>query len=100
MAAYKTHQITERHRHRFELNNAYREVLQNSGFVVGGVSPDGNLVETGEVKDHLFMVGVQYHPEFLSRPNRPHPLFAEFVGAAGKTIREGGQQPLPLDNVN
>tara|TARA_B100000315_G_scaffold237670_1_gene254666 strand:- start:494 stop:2137 length:1644 start_codon:yes stop_codon:yes gene_type:complete len=100
MAAYKTPQISERHRHRFELNNAYREALRKSGLVVGGVSPDGNLVETGEVRDHPFMVGVQFHPEFLSRPNRPHPLFAEFVGAAGKTIREGGQRPLPLDNVN
>ena len=100
MAAYKTHQVTERHRHRFELNNTYREVLQNSGLVVGGISPDGNLVETGEVSGHPFMVGVQFHPEFLSRPPRPHPLFAEFVGAAGKTIREGGQRPLPLDSGN
>jgi CTP synthase len=100
MAAYKTHQVTERHRHRFELNNTYREVLQNSGLVVGGISPDGNLVETGEVSGHPFMVGVQFHPEFLSRPTRPHPLFAEFVGAAGKTIREGGQRPLPLDSGN
>jgi CTP synthase len=100
MAAYKSHQIVERHRHRFELNNAYREELQKSGLVVGGISPDGQLVETGEVRDHPFMVGVQYHPEFLSRPNRPHPLFSEFVGAAGKTIREGGQRPLLLDNAS
>jgi CTP synthase len=100
MAAYKTHQVTERHRHRFELNNAYREDLQSSGLVVGGISPDGELVEAGEVRGHPFMVGVQFHPEFLSRPNRPHPLFSEFVGAAGKTIREGSQRPLPLDNGN
>ena len=94
--AYGTDVVMERHRHRFELNNAYREPLENSGLIVGGLSPDGKLVEAGEVKGHPFMVGVQYHPEFKSRPNRPHPLFVDFVGAAKKTIREGGQQPLPL----
>jgi len=99
MAAYQSPMVTERHRHRFELNNAYREAFSNSGFVVGGVSPDGNLVETGEVKDHPFMVGVQFHPEFQSRPNRPHPLFSEFVGAAKKTLREGAQRPLLLDSL-
>ncbi|PKB64227.1 MAG: CTP synthetase [SAR202 cluster bacterium Io17-Chloro-G2] len=95
-AAYGDGVANERHRHRFELNNSYRESLENSGFVIGGVSPDGNLVETGEIRDHPFMVGVQYHPEFQSRPNRPHPLFAGFIDAARKTIREGSQQPLPL----
>ncbi len=95
-AAYGNGVVNERHRHRFEINNAYREALENSGFVIGGVSPDGHLVETGEISDHPFMVGVQYHPEFLSRPNRPHPLFAGFIDAARKTIREGTQQPLPL----
>ena len=95
-AAYGNGVVHERHRHRFEINNAYRESLENSGFVIGGVSPDGHLVETGEIRNHPFMVGVQYHPEFQSRPNRPHPLFAAFVDAARKTIREGGQQPLPL----
>ena len=96
-AAYGTATIMERHRHRFELNNAYRESLESSGLIVGGLSPDGNLVETGEVRDHPFMVGTQYHPEFKSRPNRPHPLFSQFIGAAKKTIREGVQRPLPLD---
>ena len=96
MAAYKAPLVHERHRHRFELNNAYREALENSGFVIGGVSPDGNLVETGEVGQHPFMVGVQFHPEFQSRPNRPHPLFSEFIAAARQTIREGSQPPLPL----
>ncbi len=96
MAAYKAGEISERHRHRFELNNAYREALENSGFIIGGVSPDGNLVETGEVAKHPFMVGVQFHPEFRSRPNRPHPLFGQFIEAARQTIREGSQQPLPL----
>ena len=99
MAAYQSPVINERHRHRFELNNAYREALGNSGFIVGGLSPDGNLVETGEVRDHPFMVGVQFHPEFQSRPNRPHPLFSKFVGVAKETIREGAQRPLPLDTI-
>jgi len=98
--AYGSDLVSERHRHRFELNNAYREAFENSGLIIGGLSPDGKLVEVGEVQDHPFMVGVQYHPEFKSRPNRPHPLFAEFVNAAKQTVREGGQQPLPLDAVN
>ena len=100
MAAYKKPLITERHRHRFELNNAYREALANSGLVTGGLSPDGSLVEISEVRDHPYMVGVQFHPEFQSRPNRPHPLFTDFIGAAKQTIREGAQRPLPLDNVD
>jgi len=95
-AAYGNGVVSERHRHRFEINNSYREALENSGFIIGGVSPDGNLVEAGEVGGHPFMVGVQYHPEFQSRPNRPHPLFSAFIDAARKTIREGSQQPLPL----
>ena len=99
-SAYGTDLVSERHRHRFELNNAYREALESSGLMIGGLSPDGKLVEVGEVQEHPFMVGVQYHPEFKSRPTRPHPLFAEFVNAAKQTIREGGQQPLPLDAVN
>ena len=94
--AYGAEEVIERHRHRFELNNAYRELLESSGLIVGGVSPDGNLVEVGEVREHPFMLGVQYHPEFKSRPNRPHPLFNEFVNAAKKTIREGVQRPLPI----
>ena len=96
MAAYRESLVWERHRHRFELNNAYREALENSGLVMAGLSPDGELVETGEVKDHPYMVGVQFHPEFRSRPNRPHPLFSGFFAAAAGTIREGEQRPLPL----
>ncbi len=99
MAAYKAPLVTERHRHRFELNNAYREVFNDSGFVVGGLSPDGDLVETGEIVDHPFMVGVQFHPEFQSRPNRPHPLFTKFIGAATETLREGSQRRLPLKGL-
>ena len=96
MAAYQCSEVHERHRHRFEINNAYREALINSGLVIGGVSPDGNLVETGEVRDHPFMVGVQFHPEFQSRPDRPHPLFDNFICTAKDTIREGAQRPLPF----
>ena len=96
-AAYQTAEVLERHRHRFEVNNAYRENLEESGLIVGGLSPDGSLVETAEVRDHQFMVGVQFHPEFQSRPDRPHPLFRDFIGAAKETIREGGQRPLPLE---
>jgi CTP synthase len=99
-AAYEKGMVTERHRHRFEINNAYREDLENSGLIVGGVSPDGQLVETGEVRDHPFMLGVQFHPEFQSRPNRPHPLFSKFLGAAKHTIREGAQRPLPLGTMD
>ena len=94
--AYAQNLVQERHRHRFEINNAFREDLENVGLLTGGVSPDGNLVEIVEVAGHPFMMGVQFHPEFLSRPNRPHPLFREFVGAAKVTLREGAQPPLPL----
>ena len=79
---YGTRHISERHRHRYELNNDYRDVLRSSGLVLSGISPDGMLVEAVELKDHPFFVGVQYHPEFKSRPNRPHPLFIGFVKAA------------------
>ena len=79
---YKTGLISERHRHRYEFNNEFRSELQNAGLVISGTSPDGSLVETVEVGEHPFFVGVQYHPEFKSRPNKPHPLFLGFVGAA------------------
>ena len=74
--------ISERHRHRYEFNNDYREALSSAGLVISGLSPDGRLVETVELSDRPFYVGVQYHPEFKSRPNKPHPLFLGFVGAA------------------
>lgn len=75
-------QVQERHRHRFEFNNAYREVYTAHGMRFSGISPDQRLVEIAEVVDHPFMVGSQFHPEFLSRPNAPHPLFAAFIDAA------------------
>jgi CTP synthase len=74
--------ISERHRHRYEFNNDYRDRLTACGLTLSGISPDGRLVETVELSDRPFFVGVQYHPEFKSRPNRPHPLFLGFVGAA------------------
>ena len=81
-AAYQQEQVEERHRHRFEFNNAYREKLGEFGLKIAGLSPDGRLVEIVELADHPFMVGTQFHPEFLSRPNRPHPLFKAFLQAA------------------
>jgi CTP synthase len=80
--AYQDQVINERHRHRFEFNNEYREVLGQAGLVLSGLSPDGRLVEIAEIKDHPFMVGSQFHPEFKSRPTRPHPLFFTFIKAA------------------
>jgi CTP synthase len=94
--AYGTDLVNERHRHRFEVNNDYREQLEQAGFYASGVSPDGRLVEIMERRDHPFFVGVQFHPEFRSRPNRPHPIFRDFVGAAVQTLPEGAQRSLPL----
>jgi CTP synthase len=85
---YGEKEITERHRHRYEFNNDYREVLTKAGLVLSGISPDGNLVETVELEDHPFFLGVQYHPEFKSRPNRPHPVFKGFVEASLKKDSE------------
>jgi CTP synthase len=80
--AYGVEDIRERHRHRYEFNNNYRESLERFGLIASGTSPDGSLVEVCEVRDHPFMVGTQFHPEFRSRPDRPHPLFRELVRAA------------------
>jgi CTP synthase len=80
--AYGENNIQERHRHRFEFNNTYRAAMQEHGMRFSGLSPDGRLVEIVELEDHPFMMGTQFHPEFLSRPNKPHPLFAGFVQAA------------------
>jgi CTP synthase len=82
--AYPQPLVQERHRHRFELNNTYREALQAGGMRFSGISPDGRLVEIAELEDHPFMLGTQFHPEFLSRPNRPHPLFVAFLKAVKK----------------
>ena len=82
---YGQKMISERHRHRSEFNNDYRKPLTDAGLIQSGISPDGRLVETVELADHPFYVGVQYHPEFKSRPNKPHPLFMGFVEAALKS---------------
>ena len=89
--AYGVDLVTERHRHRYEYNNDYRSRFEAAGLTASGVAPDGSLVEVAEVSGHPFMLGSQFHPEFVSRPDKPHPLFREFVGAATKVLREGGQ---------
>jgi CTP synthase len=94
--AYGETIVYERHRHRFEVNNRFREPLEQKGLIPSGLSPDNRLVEIVEVKDHPWMVACQFHPEFKSRPNHPHPLFASFVGAAKETLVEGTQVTLPL----
>jgi CTP synthase len=94
--AYGEDIVYERHRHRFEFNNRFREPLEQKGLIPSGLSPDKRLVEIVEVKDHPWMVACQFHPEFKSRPNHPHPLFYSFVGAAKKTLVEGTQVTLPL----
>jgi len=94
--AYGEELVYERHRHRFEFNNEYRDALAKAGFRVSGASPDGKLVEIVELTGHPFMVGTQFHPEYKSRPTRPHPLFGAFVKAAIATPREGDQLPLEV----
>jgi CTP synthase len=93
--AYMAPRVEERHRHRWEVNNAYREGFEGVGLWPTGISPDGELIEIMEYAPASFMVGTQFHPEFLSRPDRPHPLFREFVGVARDVVREGGQRRLP-----
>src|SRR5690606_10353506 len=79
---YGTNEISERHRHRYEVNNAYREALVEAGMVISGTSPDGDLVEMIELEDHPWFLATQFHPELKSRPTHPHPLFASFIEAA------------------
>ena len=80
-AAYKSADIDERHRHRYEFNNAFREELVEKGLIISGASPDNTLVEIIELADHPWFLGCQFHPEFKSRPMTPHPLFREFIKA-------------------
>ncbi|MGQ9627507.1 MAG: CTP synthase [Anaerolineae bacterium] len=91
--AYGQEVVYERHRHRFELNNAYRDILASAGLVLSGLSPDRRLVEIAEIADHPWMLGSQFHPEFKSRPNRPHPLFLGFV----KVAKEHRRRRLGLE---
>jgi CTP synthase len=89
--AYGQPIVLERHRHRYEFNNSYRELLAAHGMKFSGLSPDGRLVEIVEIPDHPFYLGTQFHPEFKSRPNRPHPLFANFIDAALAFARANGR---------
>ncbi|HEY5501534.1 MAG TPA: gamma-glutamyl-gamma-aminobutyrate hydrolase family protein, partial [Candidatus Humimicrobiaceae bacterium] len=82
--SYKEDLVYERHRHRYELNNSYRNKLEENGMVISGIYPDQDLVEIVELKDHPWFVGVQFHPEFKSRPDKPHPLFRDFIKASIK----------------
>jgi CTP synthase len=95
--AYGTDIVYERHRHRYEFNNQFRESLEEAGLLASGLSPDGRLVEISELRDHPWMLACQFHPEFKSRPDSPHPLFVGFIGAAKETLVEGAQTSLPLN---
>jgi CTP synthase len=79
---YGDTEVTERHRHRYEFNMKYRDRMNAKGFVISGTSPDGTLAELIELRDHPYFLGCQYHPEFQSKPNKPHPLFKGFIAAA------------------
>src|SRR5690606_1299768 len=96
--------VQERHRHRFEFNNAYRSQMQANGLVFSGLSPDGRLVEISELADHPFMMGSQFHPELKSRPNKPHPLFYGLIQAAkafhhGRNGNRAGQSGMSQETI-
>ena len=93
--AYNGEIVHERHRHRFEFNNRFRQTLEEAGLILSGLSPDGKLVEIVELKNHPWMVGCQFHPEFKSRPDSPHPLFVDLIRVAKETLVEGAQIGLP-----
>jgi CTP synthase len=97
--AYGEPLVNERHRHRYEFNNAFRGVLVEAGLTLSGLSPDGRLVEIAEVRDHPWMLGTQFHPEFKSRPTRPHPLFRDFVGACIQVREERTHQAADRPTV-
>jgi len=94
--AYGCEVAYERHRHRYEFNNTFRGVLEEAGLVASGQSPTGDVVEIVELRQHPWMVSCQFHPEFKSRPESPHPLFREFIGAAKERLVEGSQASLPI----
>ena len=96
---YDVRSVFDRHRHRFEFNNDYKVQLSEVGLIASGQSPDGLLVEIMEIEGHPFMIGTQFHPEFLSRPDSPHPLFREFVGSAIKTMLHGSQHEMELESL-
>lgn len=90
-SAYCDREIDERHRHRYEFNNEFREALVKKGLKITGTSPDRRLVEIVEIPDHPWFLGCQFHPEFKSKPRRPHPLFAAFIGASLKAKQQKGK---------
>jgi len=94
--AYGLKEIMERHRHRYEFNNAYRERLTQAGLRITGTSPDGELVEIVELGDHPWFLGCQFHPEFKSRPRNPHPLFRDYIGACLEYKRGQGEAGLKI----
>ncbi len=96
-SAYGVEVVYERHRHRYEFNNAFRQAFEEAGIVASGLSPDGRLVEIAELRDHPWMLACQFHPEFKSSPDSPHPLFVGFIEAAMQTLVEGAQTSLPLN---
>ena len=96
---YGSDQVSERHRHRYEVNNAYRKTLTEYGLRYGGLSPDGSLVEMIELPDHPWFIGCQFHPELRSRPMRPHPLFASFIGAALQYKARAAVRPRHAESV-
>ena len=91
---YGEAEISERHRHRFEVNNEYRDLLTSHGMSISGASPDGGLVEMIEITNHPWFVAGQFHPELKSRPTRPHPLFASFIEAAAKHAERGAARRI------
>ena len=93
---YGQAEITERHRHRYEFNNAYRDAFEKAGLSLSGTSPDGKLVEMIELPNHPFFVASQFHPEFLSKPAAPHPLFRAFIAAAHRFLH---QKPIANNGV-
>jgi CTP synthase len=94
--AYGEEVVYERHRHRFEFNNRFRHPMEEAGLMPSGLSPDGKLVEISELREHPWMLACQFHPEFKSRLDCPHPLFVDFIGAAKSTLIEGIQTKLPV----
>jgi hypothetical protein len=92
---YGDTEVTERHRHRYEFNMKYRERMTAKGFVISGTSPDGTLAELIELRDHPYFVGCQYHPEFQSKPNKPHALFKGFIAAA-LAYQAGDKKPVTI----
>jgi CTP synthase len=87
-SAYGQTEISERHRHRYEFNNDYKKILLDKGLQITGASPDGRLAEIVEIQDHPWFLGCQFHPEFKSRPTKPHPLFSKFIEAALKQSKK------------